>query len=345
VCRGSGARGQIERGNREGSSEAVAAKWAVGSAQRAPSMLNYRARQVHPATRGSGYKGTASAISELVDNSIQAGATRIALTIAAKTSDDEDSSIEVSVLDNGCGMDAATLPQALRFGGSSRFGDRRGLGRYAMGLPNASLSQAKRVTVFTWQRSKHSQRESAPRRRVYSSYLDVDEIVRCEMTEVPAPQVVKSPPVSCASTSGTLVCWSGCDRLDNRRASTIVRKLEAASARGQAGAEVRCPPGNLRRAWKPVASRRGRRVRSGRGAHERGRRSEARWRGRVRHNGALRTVNAKVGDASFECLYERDQLLGAQRSCLELGLDVGACRCGGHDQEIAPSIFQPSSPS
>src|SRR5688572_11820059 len=103
------------------------------------------------ATRDSGYKGTASAISELVDNSIQAGATRIAISISAKTSDDEGKAIEVSVLDNGCGMDPATLRQALRFGGSTRFGDRRGLGRYGMGLPNASLSQARRLTVYTWQ--------------------------------------------------------------------------------------------------------------------------------------------------------------------------------------------------
>ena len=53
------------------------------------------------ATRDSGYKGTASAISELVDNSIQAGATRIAISVAAKTSDDEEKVIENSVLDNG----------------------------------------------------------------------------------------------------------------------------------------------------------------------------------------------------------------------------------------------------
>lgn len=178
------------------------------------------------ATRDSGYKGTASAISELVDNSIQAGATRIAISVVAKTSEDEEKSIEVSVLDNGCGMDPATLRQALRFGGSTRFGDRRGLGRYGMGLPNASLSQARRVTVFTWHASKSGGRGRESPARVYSSYLDVDEIVRCEMTEVPEPQPVKTPPSACAGASGTLVCWSRCDRLDNRRVSTIVRKLE-----------------------------------------------------------------------------------------------------------------------
>lgn len=182
------------------------------------------------ATRDSGYKGTPSAISEIVDNSIQAGATRIAISVTAKAKDDEEKSIEVSVLDNGCGMDPATLRQALRFGGSTRFGDRRGLGRYGMGLPNASLSQARRVTVYTWQTSsnaKHkAQRAGKSSARVYTSYLDVDEIVRCDIVEVPEPQIVKAPPSVCAGASGTLVCWSQCDRLDNRRVSTIVRKLE-----------------------------------------------------------------------------------------------------------------------
>src|SRR5262245_3561095 len=80
------------------------------------------------ATRDSGYKGTSSAISELVDNSIQAGAKTISISIAA-ASGNADEGIYVSLLDNGCGMDPFTLLQALRFGGSTRFGDRNGLGR------------------------------------------------------------------------------------------------------------------------------------------------------------------------------------------------------------------------
>lgn len=183
------------------------------------------------ATRDSGYKGTASAISELVDNSIQARATRIDISVRAGTasSDEDDLGMEVSVLDNGGGMDPFTLRQALRFGGSTRFGDRNGLGRYGMGLPNASLSQARRVTVYTWQSAEPRSRSRASDgpERVYMSYLDVDEIVRCEMEEVPRPEVIKDPSGLFTGGSGTFVLWSRCDRLDNRRVSTIVRKLEA----------------------------------------------------------------------------------------------------------------------
>src|SRR5882672_176202 len=99
------------------------------------------------ATRDSGYKGTASAVSELIDNSIQAKAKHIAVNIRSVAAEPP---IEMSVFDDGCGMDPFTLRQALRFGGSSRFGERSGLGRYGMGLPNSSLSQARRVTVYTW---------------------------------------------------------------------------------------------------------------------------------------------------------------------------------------------------
>src|SRR4051794_37713319 len=100
------------------------------------------------ATRDSGYKGTSSAISELIDNSLQAGARRVAVFI--EQSGDVAHPLTVSILDDGCGMTPEQLRQALRFGGSSRFDNRRGLGRYGMGLPNASLSQARLVTVYSW---------------------------------------------------------------------------------------------------------------------------------------------------------------------------------------------------
>jgi hypothetical protein len=170
------------------------------------------------ATRDSGYRGTGSAVSELVDNAIQAGASKIAVTIDKEVN---QAGITISVRDNGCGMDPFTLRQALRFGGSSRFNDRTGIGRYGMGLPNSSFSQARRVTVYTWRHLQGSREND----RIYTSYLDLDEIARSNMVDVPRPRVAKSPPRQCKGKSGTLVVWERCDRLDSRRTSTIVRRL------------------------------------------------------------------------------------------------------------------------
>jgi Histidine kinase-, DNA gyrase B-, and HSP90-like ATPase len=168
------------------------------------------------ATRDSGYKGTPSAVAELVDNSLQAGADLILVHIEGR-SENWDDDIMVEVIDNGCGMSAATLQQALRFGGTTRFNDRKGLGRYGMGLPNSSLSQARRVDVYTW-RSPRS---------VLTSYLDVDEIARGKMKYIPDPVRSGFPAKAEALglNSGTIVRWSRCDRLDYRRPSTIVKKL------------------------------------------------------------------------------------------------------------------------
>src|SRR5262249_51990318 len=90
----------------------------------------------------------------------------------------------------------------------------------------ASLSQARGVTVYTWQ-NLNRVRGGNGRPRVYMSYLNVDEIARGEMQEIPRPVLDAKPPLNCQGRSGTVVLWTRCDRLDNRRISTIVRKLEA----------------------------------------------------------------------------------------------------------------------
>jgi hypothetical protein len=174
------------------------------------------------ATRDSGYKGTSSAIAELVDNALEAEATQIAITI-----DDTGSTttypMRIAVADNGNGMATDTMAEALRFGGSSRFDQRGGLGRFGMGLPNASLSQAQRVEVYSWQD------DQTPR----WTYLDVEAIAAGTLKSVPRPKSRQPPswPARAESPSGTVVVWDRCDRLDNRRVSTITKKLAVALGR------------------------------------------------------------------------------------------------------------------
>ncbi len=185
----------------------------MGAAAKFPVVFN---QTFIEATRETGYRSTSAAVSELVDNSVQAGAKNVRIFIR-EVKRNEAGGIELSVLDDGSGMNAKTLRRALQFGGSMRFDDRTGFGRFGMGLPNSSVSQARRVDVFTWR---------APNLCLVS-HLDVDDIAAGHVDEIPdvrrcaLPRWVQEH----RSFSGTLVIWSKCDRLDNRRISTIVRKL------------------------------------------------------------------------------------------------------------------------
>jgi len=95
------------------------------------------------ALRGLGYS-TATALADIIDNSISARAQSVALgfTWSGVTS-------HVAILDDGQGMDAGELDTAMRLGERSPL-DRRAagdLGRFGLGLKTASFSQCRRLTV------------------------------------------------------------------------------------------------------------------------------------------------------------------------------------------------------
>ncbi|MEN6387222.1 MAG: ATP-binding protein, partial [Phycisphaerales bacterium] len=113
----------------------------------------------------------------------------------------------------------SVLRNALRFGGTTRFNDRSGMGRFGMGLPNSAVSQCRRLEVYTWQKKG----------AVYFCYLDIDEIISSKMLVVPEPVLISLPKEyeSFSNTStGTIVVWKKCDRLDyNAREDTLTREL------------------------------------------------------------------------------------------------------------------------
>ena len=90
---------------------------------------------------------TESAFDEILDNSIEAGATEIHVSFGYKTSDKKPESI--AIIDNGHGMPKNMLRLAVLWGGTHREGARRGFGRFGFGLPSASVSQARRYSVFS----------------------------------------------------------------------------------------------------------------------------------------------------------------------------------------------------
>lgn len=176
--------------------------------------------------RDAGYKNTASALAELIDNSIEAEAKNIqVLTIESEVQGAKRLTTrisEVMLYDDGIGMSPKTLAMCLQFGNGTRLKSRSGIGRFGIGLPNASVSQCKRVDVYSWQNGI-----------CHHTYLDVDE-VREKQLQTINPVTQCSLPTSKLSLidgvvqgSGTLVVWSSCDRLDIARATTLFKRMES----------------------------------------------------------------------------------------------------------------------
>lgn len=163
------------------------------------------------ATRDTGYKSTGSAIAELIDNALEANAKHVDVLIQESPNDKV-----IRVIDDGTGMRPAVLRLALQFGGSTRFGSRMATGRYGMGLPNGALSQARRLEVFTWTNAS----------RIWTSYLDADEIATNSLRAVPTPRIANSS-IRPRTRSGTVVVLSKCDRLNCNDTQTLQHKLLA----------------------------------------------------------------------------------------------------------------------
>ncbi|WP_165949622.1 ATP-binding protein [Micromonospora sp. KC207] len=197
--------------------------------------------------RDTGYKGTDYALAELIDNSFQWGQARTVLLVivqrpvqgklrATKRAD------EIWVIDDGTGMTDQAVNLALSFGGSGKYDDRSGIGRFGMGLPQASVSQCERTDVWTWQKS---QPENASH-----TFLDLQILSRSgrgSTLTVPWPtrpgeagyetmpdwvlDVFKQHATADTSMGqplygGTAIRWSALDRVRWTTAGTILKHAE-----------------------------------------------------------------------------------------------------------------------
>lgn len=194
--------------------------------------------------RDQGYSSTTSALCEIVDNSIQWGASNVHIYFR-QSGGKGDYAIDVAVLDDGKGMSPNVLKLAMSFGGSLNYDKRTGIGRYGMGMKTAALSMAPSFDVYSWQDAKD----------IYRLTLDVDEVgkSRLNMIEMQDPESVDDLPSEVASiickpmvwpsrddqqlvadtedhvyealgVSGTLVFIPDCDRVDAAKARTLAER-------------------------------------------------------------------------------------------------------------------------
>ncbi|WP_042378835.1 ATP-binding protein [Gordonia alkanivorans] len=141
------------------------------------------------------------AVADIVDNSIAAEASEIAIEI--EYAGDES---YVLIADNGLGMTGVEANEALRFG-TRRSYDSGDLGRYGLGLKTASLSQARALTLVT---------RSAMRARCVRRTLDLNVVERYDdwvITEAPRDDAVRRAEALLGSSPGTVVIWQNLDRV------------------------------------------------------------------------------------------------------------------------------------
>lgn len=177
--------------------------------------------------RDIGYKSTSFALAELIDNSVQAAATRVDVVFGY---DGNKTPTKIAVIDDGYGMEPTMVRASLVWGAGTRASNRSGFGKYGYGLPSASVSQCRRVTVYskttdgTWN----------------SSYLDIDEIGNGEWTkahriQVPAEKMEKPPLFVIeflkkqkrwpSMDHGTVVVWERLDRVSPHRREELRNSL------------------------------------------------------------------------------------------------------------------------
>ncbi|MHC8515875.1 ATP-binding protein [Sporosarcina sp. ITBMC105] len=180
------------------------------------------------AMRDNGYKNTAYAVAELIDNSIQANANYVQLMCKEVNTTTGQRSIakieQLAVLDNGDGMNRDVLKLCLQFGNGTRLNknQRTGIGRFGMGLPASSISQCTRVDVWSWQNGVEN---------AGHVFLDIAEIKQRktneipEVTSTPIPDLWKEKGYEFGE-SGTLVVWSNLDRMMWSKGQTLVNHSE-----------------------------------------------------------------------------------------------------------------------
>lgn len=163
------------------------------------------ARRLVESLRDLGYD-TSTAIADLIDNSINADSSEIQVEIRAKSG---STPAHVVIADDGKGMSADALKNAMRFGSHQEY-SLEDLGKYGLGLKTASLSQCGLLSVLSKPRQK-----SGSRSRLSIAQWDVAHLNKTDDWDLKTPDIEELPQWKQEILSefmpedgGTVVIWS-----------------------------------------------------------------------------------------------------------------------------------------
>lgn len=151
--------------------------------------------------RDTGYTFN-TALADIIDNSVDAGATNINIVIEMEG----DDSVFVSVADNGEGMNEDELFEAMKYGAPSKADPRR-LGKFGLGMKTASTAFCRRLSLV-------SRREKGAESMAVWDLDHVDDVGKWEI-QIGSPKEndVRMLEAVAKDGAGTLVIWEKVDRL------------------------------------------------------------------------------------------------------------------------------------
>lgn len=189
----------------------------------------FNTRYAVESQRQSGYKHTAAAAREIVDNAIEAGATKVHVIFdrprQRQKHERADSVSAVAFIDNGAGMLPKMARFALTWGGGTHFDDPNFIGKFGFGLPNASINQTRLVEVYT--RTTGSEPFT-------KAVLDIRNPAHTGLQSIPEPTTAPLPDfvkryvdeeMGGTLEHGTVVVWQQPDRLRFRTPANLKEHL------------------------------------------------------------------------------------------------------------------------
>ena len=164
-----------------------------------------------------------TAMADIIDNSITAGASRVDILTETTTDDPW-----IAIVDDGSGMKESELVEAMRPGSKNPLDqrERHDLGRFGLGLKSASFSQSRQLTVIT---RKEGQTSAAT--------WDLDKVAATNVWSVDLEDDLSDIPVADKlSKKGTIVLWRKLDRLSTNYRHDAAKQIDEIN-KALAGAE------------------------------------------------------------------------------------------------------------
>src|SRR6266568_547490 len=184
----------------------------------------FNAKQALMSQRRNGYRNTAVAAREIVDNAVEAGAKSVHIVFETKRHGTKDIVTSIAFIDDASGMVPDMARYALSWGGGTHFDEPGFIGRFGFGLPNSSINQTLRTEVYT---------RTDKAEKITKAWLDASDVPEHGLQTIPPPETGELPAFvrkyldrnGMKFECGTVVVWVEPDRLTYRTPASLKEHL------------------------------------------------------------------------------------------------------------------------